>query len=57
MVFDVYIQENYYKAMEGDNVADVLKQVGQDIVNNAVPNFDHSKNHDVKIVPRENALL
>ena len=55
MVFDVYIQDNYYKAIEGDNVADILKQVGQDIVNNVIPNFDHSRNHDVKVVPRENA--
>lgn len=54
MVFDVYVQDSFYKAIEGNNVADVLKQVGQDIVNNIIPNFDPAKNHDVRIVPQEN---
>lgn len=54
MVFDVYVQDNFYKTMEGNNVADVLKQVGHDINSNLIPNFDSSKNHNVKIVPKEN---
>lgn len=54
MIFDVYVQDSFYKAIEGSNVADVLKQVGLDIVNNLIPNFDHTKNHDVRIVPQDN---
>jgi hypothetical protein len=55
MVFDVYVQDSFYKAIEGSNVADVLKQVSQDMVNNLIPNFDPAKNHDVRIVPQDNA--
>lgn len=55
MVFDVYVQDNFYKAMEGSNVAEVLKQVGQDLLNNLIPNFDHTRNHDVRIIPQENS--
>lgn len=54
MVFDVYVQDSFYKAIEGNSVGDVLKQVGQDIVNNLVPNYDPARNHDVRIVPQDN---
>lgn len=54
MIFNVYVQDNFYKTMEGSNVADILKQVGDDILNHLVPNFDPTKNHDVRIVPQDN---
>lgn len=55
MLFDVYVQDKFYKVIEASNVADVLRAVGQDITNNLVPDFDKDRNHDVKIVPQDNA--
>jgi len=54
MVFDVYVQDTYYKAIEASNVTDVLRIVGIDISNNLVLHFDPAKNHDIRIVPQDN---
>ena len=55
MLFDVYVQDTFYKVIEASNVTDVLRIVGTDISNNVVPNFDKTKNHDIRIVPQDNA--
>ena len=54
MVFDVYVQDNYYKAIEASSVTDVLRIVGTDISNNLIPNFDPAKNHNIRIIPQDN---
>ena len=55
MLFDVYIQDNYYKVVEASDVTDVLKIVGTDIGNGAVPNFDKTKDHNIRIIAQDNA--
>lgn len=52
MFFNVYVQDKFYKIMEGKDVGEILVKVGRDIAENKVPDFDPTKNHDVKIEPQ-----
>jgi hypothetical protein len=52
MEYDVYVQDKFYKVMSGDYTSDILKQVTNDILENLVPNFDPTQNHNIKINPK-----
>lgn len=52
-LYDVYVQEKFYKVMEADNTGSVLAMVADDIKNNLVQDFDNTQNQNIKIVPKE----
>lgn len=49
--YAVYIQEIFYKNIIAKYTSDVIVKINIDIVNNLVPNFDHSKTANIKIIP------
>jgi hypothetical protein len=53
MKFDVFVQEVFYKTIEisSNDVSKVISMVGLDIEKGLVPNFDNTKNQNIKIMP------
>lgn len=51
MKYNVYIQDQLYKAMEAKNTGDVLAQVAKDIQNNDVYFYDKKKDANIRLEP------
>jgi len=52
-LYDVYVQEKFYKTVGAENTGKVLSIVSKDIQDNLVPDFDNTQNQNIKIVPKE----
>jgi len=57
MIFDVYVQGQFYKTLSVNNEADILKIVTQDTLDKSIykilPNFDINSGHAVEIKPHQ----
>lgn len=51
--YKVYVQDKYYKTIENKNAGEILAIIANDIKNNSVPDFDHTKDQNVRIEPIE----
>lgn len=49
MHFEVFVQDKFYKSLEAKNTGEALTVVARDIKSGLVPNFDSSKNHEIKL--------
>lgn len=50
MKYDVFVQDNFYKTIENNNIAKIIEIIGNDIKNGAVSGFNNSKNQNITIV-------
>jgi len=50
MKYNIYIQNNFYAVLEGDNTGDILRQVAKDISDNKT-NINPNIPQNIKIEP------
>ena len=51
-LYNVYVQDNFYKVMSGEYTSDVLRQVTLDINAGNVEGFDPAEPHNIRIEPQ-----
>lgn len=55
MIFSIYIQDQFYKQVDVNNITEAIKVAGNDIASNLVSFYDPSHNQNIKIVPEKSS--
>jgi len=49
--YNVYVQDKFFKTVTDINVGVILGKISKDIQENLVPDFDSTKDQNIKIIP------